>query len=79
MNTDKHTVTIPIADYNKMLDANERYELLESTIKSRFEALQQCGIIIEGLNFGSEPQFAQMSMNHMGNQINVRFVTPKQK
>ena len=34
MNTDKHTVTIPIADYNKMLEANEKYELLEVQLKA---------------------------------------------
>lgn len=79
MNTEKHTVTIPIEDYNKMLVANERYELLESVIKSRFEALQQCGITIEGLNLGSEPQFAQMHVGSMGGSVNIRFVTPKQK
>jgi hypothetical protein len=62
-----------------MLEANNNYELLQSIIKSRFEAMNQCGITIEGLNLGIEPQFAQMSMNHMGNQVNVRFTTLKPK
>ena len=77
INTEKHTVTIPIADYNNMLEANERYERLESAIKSRFEALQQCGITIEGVTQNSENQVAQMSISNTGNTVNVRFFTPK--
>lgn len=63
MNTGKHTVTIPIEDYNKMLEYNERHERLsksyaqlKTAIDDRLNNISRCMVSINGLDLSAEHQ-----------------------
>ena len=80
MNTDKHTVTIPIADYNKMLETKQKLERFKDNIENRIQAMKKAGVYCEGLNFDVDYQDCIFISNTMINSnATVKFVTPKQK
>ena len=45
MNTDKYTVTIPIADYNKMLETKQKLERFKDNIENRIQAMKKAGLL----------------------------------
>ena len=80
MNTDKHTVTIPIADYDKMLASQQRLEKFKYNIENRIQSMKKAGLFCEGLNLEAEYQDCTLIFNSMiNNNATVKFVTPKQK
>ena len=89
MNTDKHTVTIPIEDYNELINSNgepikqldeakRAFNELQNRIRQRVDAMTLGRVNIIGLDFNVESQTVQCRVGYMGD-MNIEFVTPKQK
>lgn len=87
MNTDKHTVRIPIADYNELIKSNgEPFKQLDETrrafnelqnrIRQRVDAMTLARVYIIGLDLNVESQTIQFRTGYMG-EMNIEFVTPK--
>lgn len=77
MNTEKHTVTIPIADYNDLLVGQNRFDALKKNIENRVHSLAKAGLVLDGLNLVDEHQNCDLHFSPASGQTTVRFTTPK--
>lgn len=85
MNTDKHTVTIPIEDYNELIKSNgeplrqldetrRAFNELQDRIRQRVDAMTLCRVNVIGLDFNVEAQTVQCRVGYMGD-MNIEFTT----
>lgn len=56
METSNHNVTIPIEDYQKMMEALKQNELLIKNLKTHFELMAELGINFGNMNITSIPK-----------------------
>ena len=74
MNTDKHTVTIPIEDYNKMLELHNDHEKFIVAMASRLELMKFKGVYVEGLNFTDERQDLLVKIEPLLQRVSLHFI-----
>jgi len=74
MNTDKHTVTIPIDDYNKMLELHNDHEKFIVAMASRLELMKFKGVYVEGLNFTDERQDLLVKIEPLLQRVSLHFI-----
>ena len=74
MNTDKHTVTIPIADYNKMLELHNDHEKFIIAMANRLELMKFKGVYVEGLNFTDERQDLLVKIEPLLQRVTFHFI-----
>jgi hypothetical protein len=60
MNVTNHNVTIPMADYQKMIEAEKKYKLLIEGLKQHFKLLSDKGIIFNKMEPLNTPKSIQM-------------------
>lgn len=56
MQTNNHNVTIPMADYQKMMEAIKENELLIKNLKTHYELMAEVGINFGNMNITSIPK-----------------------
>lgn len=74
MNTDKHTVTVPIEDYNKMLELHNDHEKFIVAMASRLELMKLKGVYVEGLNFTDERQDLLVKIEPLLQRVTLHFI-----
>jgi hypothetical protein len=75
MNTDSHSVTVPISDYNEMKSALETAKTLKESVAAHFLALSKSGVEINlsSLRIGSQPKRAHLSHASGGTLVNFEY------
>lgn len=66
MDSSKHTVTIPISDYNELLDAAEKAKSKDEIGNLHIAAMDKAGIEFPNIQIGLTPKMAQINNKMIG-------------